>query len=210
MGCRKPSKATWEIVSLPKDCGGHGALNLYAQNESLILKHLHKFFNKADVPWVHLIWNCHYPNGGLPGTNNKGSFWWRDTLKTLISFKGMASVMVSDGSSCFFWLDTWNGRLLSLQFPELFSFVKNSRLSVQSVFDEEDLSDLFHLPLSEEAFIQYQQLSSIMDDIDLQHGDDTWGYIWGSNTFTSSKACRQLTGTRHIHPAHRWLWKSQC
>lgn len=98
MGCKKPSKAAWEMVTLPKDCGGLGALNLYTQNECLILKHLHKIFNKSDVPWVHLIWNSYYSNGSLPGTNSKGSFWWRDTLKTLTSFKGMASTSVSDGS----------------------------------------------------------------------------------------------------------------
>jgi hypothetical protein len=92
----------------------------------------------------------------------------------------------------------------------LFFFVKNKNLSVHSFFVEEDLSELFHLPLSEQAFTQYQQLSSIMDDTNLQNGNDIWGYIWGSNMFTSSKAYRQLIGTRYIHPAHGWLWKSQC
>jgi hypothetical protein len=78
-----------------------------------------------------------------------------NVLKTLTSFKGMASASVLGGSSCLFWLDTWNNRLLSLQFLELFSFVRNTKLSVQSILAEEDLSDLFHLPLSEEAFLQF-------------------------------------------------------
>lgn len=65
MQSKKPSKATWKMVTIPKDSGGLGALNLYIQNESLLLKHLHKFFNKIDVPWVQMIWNCHYPNGGF-------------------------------------------------------------------------------------------------------------------------------------------------
>jgi hypothetical protein len=74
MSCKKPSKAAWTMVCMSKDCGGLGALNLYTQNESLILKHLHKFFNNLDIPWVQLIWNCHYLNGSLPINNNKSSF----------------------------------------------------------------------------------------------------------------------------------------
>jgi hypothetical protein len=40
------------MVTIPKESGGLGALNLYIQNESLVLKHLHNFFNKIDIPWV--------------------------------------------------------------------------------------------------------------------------------------------------------------
>jgi len=50
LSCKKPSKAAWPIVCVPKECGGLGALNLYTQNESLLLKHLHNFFNHLDVP----------------------------------------------------------------------------------------------------------------------------------------------------------------
>ena len=75
LNSKKHCKAAWKLISLPKNCGGLGALNLYIQNVSLLLKHLHNFFNKLDVPWVHLIWNCHYPNGSLPISNNRGSFW---------------------------------------------------------------------------------------------------------------------------------------
>lgn len=80
-------------------------LNLYTQNESLPLKHLHKFFNKPNVPWVQLVWNCHYHNDQLPLGNNKGSFWWKDTLKTLTFYKGMAAATVLNGSTCFFFWD---------------------------------------------------------------------------------------------------------
>lgn len=57
-GCdinKTPPKAAWiKLVCIPKVSGGLG--NLFVQNESLLLKHLHKFFNKLDIPWVHLIW----------------------------------------------------------------------------------------------------------------------------------------------------------
>jgi hypothetical protein len=49
---RKPPKAAWPMVYIPKEEGGLGALNLSTQNISLMLKHLHKFYNRASVPWV--------------------------------------------------------------------------------------------------------------------------------------------------------------
>jgi len=190
LNCKKPSKAAWPLVCLPKDCGGLGVLNLYTQNESLLLKHLHKFFNNLDVPWVQLIWSYHYQNGSLPLNSSRVSFWWNDVLKSLTSFKGMASAIIKDGSTCFFWTDVWNGRLLSSQYPELYSFAKDHKLSVQSfitLVHLTNLSDLFHLPLSSQAYSQFQQPETIIADTVLQEGNDTWSYLWGSSMFASSK-----------------------
>jgi len=41
---KKPPKAAWKLVCNSKENGGLGVHNLYTQNESLLLKHLHKFF----------------------------------------------------------------------------------------------------------------------------------------------------------------------
>lgn len=48
---------------------------------------LHKFYNKVDIPWVHLVWDNHYDNGQLPGQYMRGSFWWRDIVKLLDTYK---------------------------------------------------------------------------------------------------------------------------
>lgn len=48
-------KATWTNVCKSKEQGGLGVLDLKTQNEALVLKHLHKFLNKTDTPWVALI-----------------------------------------------------------------------------------------------------------------------------------------------------------
>jgi hypothetical protein len=45
------------------------------QNEALLLKNLHKFFNKENIPWVQLIWEKYYKNGKLPNHTMKDSFW---------------------------------------------------------------------------------------------------------------------------------------
>jgi hypothetical protein len=45
----------WPTVMQPKEKGGLGVINLRLQNDALLLKQLHKFYNKADTPWVNLI-----------------------------------------------------------------------------------------------------------------------------------------------------------
>jgi hypothetical protein len=70
---RVNAKAAWKMVTRPKDEGGMGVLDLKSQNEAL-LKNLHKIFNKADIPWVHLVWEKYYSNGKLPNHTKNGSF----------------------------------------------------------------------------------------------------------------------------------------
>lgn len=45
------------MVCVPKPEGGLGVLDLKIQTESLLRKHLHKFFNRMPVPWVQLVWD---------------------------------------------------------------------------------------------------------------------------------------------------------
>jgi hypothetical protein len=78
----------------PKYEAGLCVINLGTQNEALLTKNLHKYFNKKDIPWVHLVWEKNYSHGKLPGHTKKGSFWWRDILKLLDSFKGMSLVNI--------------------------------------------------------------------------------------------------------------------
>jgi hypothetical protein len=55
----------------------------------MLLKYLQKFFSKAGIPWVNLVWETYYSNGKLPGLHKKGSFWWKDLVKLLDKFKGL-------------------------------------------------------------------------------------------------------------------------
>lgn len=66
--------AAWNLVMKPKEKGGLGVINLSLQNDALLLKHLDKFFNKADIQWVNLIWAKYYPNGVPHLRREKGSF----------------------------------------------------------------------------------------------------------------------------------------
>jgi hypothetical protein len=54
-----------------KSKGGLGVIKLRIQNEVLLIKNLDKFFSKADLPWVKLIWDKYYSNGSLFGNRMK-------------------------------------------------------------------------------------------------------------------------------------------
>jgi len=121
----------WKKCAKPKRKGGLGIINLRSQNNALLLKHLDKFYNKKEIPWVKLIWNAHYPIGQVPhAITDRGSFWWRDILKLCDLFRGIAECKIGDGSTVLFWSDLWNDNILQTKYPRLFFFAKNKNITV--------------------------------------------------------------------------------
>jgi hypothetical protein len=99
---RGPALIAWTTICKPKDQGGLGVLNLDTQNNALLLKNLHKFYNRLDIPWVNLVWSSYYAQGQLPGNHLEGSFWWKAYLKLLDKYKGISICHSGDGKSVLF------------------------------------------------------------------------------------------------------------
>jgi hypothetical protein len=93
----------WKKACLPKAQGGLGIINLRIQNTALLLKHLHKFYNHDDLPWVKLTWDFLYSNHVAPHAKRPvGSFWWRDVMTCSDQFLMVATCHAGRGSSiCF-------------------------------------------------------------------------------------------------------------
>jgi hypothetical protein len=90
--------ASWEMMCKPKDQGGLAILNLRVQNQALLMKNLHKFYNHADIPWVKLIWHAYYDNRDTSQSiNTKASFWWKDCLTFHDKYKEMTTVDIRNG-----------------------------------------------------------------------------------------------------------------
>src|ERR1041385_7007235 len=152
-----------------------GIMNLQLQNKALLLKHLHKFYNKADIPWVSLIWNSYY-NGNVPhATVMCGSFWWKDILTLADLYKPVVSIKVKVGDSLLFWSNGWilnnSHRPLRDRFPHLFSFVKDDKLSVQDFITTVEVISLFYLPLSQQAAAELEVLSHWLHNLHLSNTD---------------------------------------
>lgn len=176
----------------------------------MLLKFLHKFFARPDTPWVNLIWENYYSEGELPGQRKRGSFWWRDVVKLLNSFKGMSKVTAKDGASVLFWYDLWNGQVTSQAYPELFSFAKDPWITFRNMTRRNPASQHFHLPLSTQAHQQLQSLLNSIPDTQQQQGMDSWTYTGGNSGFSTGKAYKIMVGHRPTHPVFRWLWNSKC
>jgi hypothetical protein len=184
----------------PKNKGGLGILNLRLQNDALLLKHLHKFYNKENIPWVNLVWSKYYINKVPHATREVGSFWWKDILRLNSLYRSIASCSLGDGSTVLFWDDKWSHVILAETFPHLLQFSRNDRISVQGVMQAEDLDSLFMLPLTQEAF-------TVSFDESIK---DKWTLAWGSNTYSSSRLYKLAFQGLDTHPIFAWVWKSRC
>lgn len=108
----------WETESKSKTEIGLGIINLRTQNSAFLLKFMHKFYNKVNLPWVQLTWKCLYRNGAPPHVRrNVGSFWWRDVMSLSQYFFKLATCVASQGDIVAFWNDLWDLGGLKWHFP---------------------------------------------------------------------------------------------
>jgi hypothetical protein len=185
-----------------------GVINLALQNKALLMKNLHKFYNRVDIPWINIIRANHYSHL-LPSNKPVGSFWWRDVLKTLEFFKGIARVEIRDGKTTLLWHDNWDGICKSAQYPELWSFASCKDITVQQA-RLADSQEMFHTPLSAEAFVQFQELNGCLANLPHNNQRDKWICTTSSSFFSSQKIYSHLMGNQWTHPIYTWLWKSKC
>ena len=186
-------------------------INLRVHNEALLLKFLHKFYNKLDVPWVNLTWDNHY-NDKIPHAADPiGSFWWKDILKLTHIFRGVSHVQIVDGRSTLFWKDLWKEEVLQTSHPRAFSFALHEDLSVAAMVNPMDMHATFHLPLSPLALNEVQdiqqQITWTSPSTSLH---DVWHYSWGAPLYKPKDYYNNYFSDGVSHQAFRQLWKSRC
>lgn len=117
--------------------------------------------------------------------------------------------MVS-GSSVLFWKDYWsNGELLCEKFPRLYSFALDEDLSVAELAQVEDLSTCFAVPISVEAFHEWQQVSQLLMDTPLsENAVDRRTFVWGDK-YTPSRYYNFLFQRLPKDIALNAIWKSR-
>lgn len=143
--------AAWDSICKPKVQGGLRCPRSHYLNGALVLKHLHKFFNRLDIPWVNLVWEAYRTYESAV----HASFWWRNIVSLASKLKGSASCALGDGHTVPFWMDDWCGeQLCSSMFssPCMFTFLdvspfsKNSYATVQEVANMDDPSQSLQPP----------------------------------------------------------------
>jgi hypothetical protein len=145
--------------------GGLGVIDLAVQNKALLLKHLHKFFNRDDVTWVDLTWKAFYTAALAPQARSpRGSFWRRAFCRLFDDYRGLSKATVRRGDTTMFWEDIWNFGSLQQLYPHLFSFAREPNCSVSHFLGlMPDYGKLFQLPLS---MVASHQLAELVDSLE--------------------------------------------
>jgi hypothetical protein len=184
-------------------------LNLEIQNKALLMKQLHKFYSKADVPWVHLVWALYGDN--VPHASSKrGSFWWRDIFSLVEDYRSVSRCRIGNGQSVLFWKDFWvNGELLCDKYPRLFSYCLNEDISVATFASSQDAAGIFALPLSVEAYQEFQEVSVLMNSTEIiDEQNDVRSFVWGDK-YTPSKFYNFLFAQVPQDAALNAIWASK-
>ena len=124
-------------------------------------------------------------------------------------YRRIARCTLGDGCTITFWEDLWLDSMLAVQYPRLFSYAKNKTISVHGMMLEEDLSEVFMLPLSTQAHDELLHLQDRL--VQLQYDDtavDAWTMIWGDK-YSSHRFYSYAFSWVETHPYYKVLWKSQ-
>lgn len=202
------SLVAWDKICKSKGKGGMGVINLRLQNEAILLKRVHKFYNKHDLPWVHLIKRSYYQRDIPHASKEVGSYWWKDTTRLSNSHRGIAACSIGVGDSALFWDDVCNGNLLASKFLKLCSYAKNRNISIKDFVITIDITELFHLPLPGQAFAEYEQLQHLLHQMqDNGQEQDAWTYIWGNGAYSSQRYCKFIFQNINPPQPFKWIWK---
>lgn len=204
------SLAAWDMVCHPKCHGGLGVLNIQVQNEALLMKFLHNFYNRHDIPWVKLVWNTYYSSKIPHATEPCGSFWWRDVLQFIPMYRGITTLQINCGTMALFWKDSWLHDIISETHPRAYSYTACEDIFVHDFLTITDLSEAFHLPLSIQAREEVRQLQAATLDTDLStQSKDVWMYVWGAQNYKAKDYYAFYFRNVPAHEAFGWLWKSK-
>jgi hypothetical protein len=204
--------AAWNLVMKPKDKGGLGIINLTLQNDALLLKQLDKFYNKANIQWVNLIWEKYYPDGVPHLRREKGSFWWKDILRLHIKYRGIAICTPNKGDTVSFWDDLILDVIHSEKFPNLFHFSMDPAISLRKIRTADSLINHFRIPMSRQAhneFLELQEELLSMHPVQFE-AKDCWSFIWGHEKYSSSKFYHYHFASIIPPRTVTWIWKAKC
>ena len=204
--------AAWDLVRTQKSKGGPGVINISLQNDALLLKHLDKFYRKADIQWVKIIWEKYYSDSVPHLSRERGSFWWKDILRLNVQFRGIALCLPNKGDTISFWDDLIDGRILSSCYAHLFQYAKDPNVSLWNVRSMDNLLELFRIPMSKPAYNEFLELQAYISQLEPYQQDinDQWTYIWGNQKYSSNRYYQHHFAQLQPQQAILWLWKSKC
>ena len=132
-------------------------------------------------------------------------------LRLSNTFRGVASCLLGDGSTIFFWEDLWKNQILANSLPALYDHAMNKKQSVSSIVNSDELGSIFRLPLGQMAEAELQQIQGVINSVPYDdRGKDSWYLIWGSQKYTASRFYRFSFENIQVGTCFKWLLKARC
>ena len=181
------------------------------QNKALLLKHLHKFFCQADIPWVKLVWSLYDP-GPPHAQSPRGSFWWKDVFSLIHIYRSFTKSRVGNGETTLFWKDFWHKDVILCEhFPHLYSFVLEEDSSVADMVRLVNPNDAFALPLSSQAYEELEASRMLLSAHPFDANQlDTRSFTWGNDSYSAARYYKFVFGSLPCPREFTAIWKSKC
>jgi hypothetical protein len=97
----------------------------------------------------------------------------------------------------------------SARYPKLWSFASIKDITIHQARTTSS-HEMFHTPLSVEAFEQFHALQDLLANLPQHDQRDKWLCNGSSSLFSSQKAYTHMSGNQWTHPIFSWLWKTKC
>jgi hypothetical protein len=108
-------------------------------------------------------------------------------MKNLSLFKNIARPVIGNGRSVQLWFDKWDHKDHSCLCPELFSYAVDQNITIQQA-KLSTTHDMFHLPMSFEAYAQIQKLDDELDRVHTTKQKGQMGMCVGFHVFLFSES----------------------
>jgi hypothetical protein len=91
----------------------------------------------------------------------------------------------------------------------LYSFDKDESISLKEAIAAPHISELFHLPVSEEAMIQLNLFQALLQELLPTTDSDSWTML-GNTLVKVSQVYKVLMRNDGAMSALKWMWKGYC
>jgi hypothetical protein len=197
--------ANWDSISMCKDHGGVGILNLRDLNMSLLGSWISRYQKDDGKLWKQIIdekYKTTKPNFLDTPTEGgshflKGVMWAAKVANLGIRWK------IGDGKKVKFWEDNWLGTSsLAIQFWNLYAILNEKNKHVADLWDGSSLKCTFRRIAHETLMRDWDEVVQLASTIIFSDSQDEIIWTFKSNGKYSSQALYRIINFRGVKPVH--------
>jgi hypothetical protein len=111
---------------------------------------------------------------------------------------------MGNGRTIQLWNDKWTCKIQTEEFPELHSYAIKKDITVKQAMMLSP-HEMFQASISNEAYQQYQMLTSTLHEHHTHGQLDKWTYWREVLKYSSQRSYKHMTGGVQAHPIYKWM-----